>query len=127
MTIERRLADAIADLEERLCEGQAVANALAETAEEYDLKSHILGLRASNVLGDLSLVKDKSDARIAAARRAGALRDAIDAYTDEDADCSMRDWLISRLGRAPSYEELLAAYERSTERWFAKQVREGKI
>lgn len=123
-SVEARLGEAILDLEGRLNEGIDVEAAIRETAEDHYFKDEAIRIRGTKLLGPLELVKGKSDRRIAVMREKQAFLAAVDAYTDVDPDCSMRDWLVEQLGREPSQDELKVAFERSTEAWLDKHVKD---
>ena len=123
-SVEARLGNAIQDLEGRICDGCDLEEAIRETAEDYYFKDEVLRIRATKLLGPLDRVKERSDKGIADAHDRLAFKAAVDAYTEQDADCSMRVWLLTQLGREPSEEELKIAFERSTEAWFAKHMKD---
>jgi len=121
-TIEQRVSDAILDLEERLADGIDWRTALRKTAKEYDLRDEVLCVRGEKALGPLHLVKVKADRRAENARTQRELERAIDAHVDEDAPQSMSDWLLRKLGREATADELWFAFDRYAERWVRKHA-----
>jgi hypothetical protein len=126
VSVEARLGEAILDLEGRLVEGMDIASAIRETAEDHYFKDEVIRIRAARLLGPLELVKAKSDQRMAEARGKLAFKAAVDAYNEQDVNCSMRDWLIEQLGHDPSYEELKVAFAQSTGAWLLKHMEDFK-
>ena len=122
MSVEARLGEAILDLEGRLVDGMKVEEAIRETAEDHYFKDEAIRVRGTKLLGPLHEVKAKAEDRMAVVREGLAFKAAVGAYTAKDISGPIRDWLISQLGREPSYEELKVAFARSTEAWLTKHM-----
>jgi hypothetical protein len=124
VTIEQRLRDAILDVQGMLAEGLPKDVAVEEAASTYSLGKAVLEERATKALGPLDLVHECVSRQAAAAREQSASKAAIHAYASSGSEQPAWEWLASRLGRPPTYEEHREALSRSMERWLTAHANE---
>lgn len=104
--IEQKVADAIAELEGLLLEGQAPDVAIPLAAATEDLKPDVLQSRAVKALGDLQAVKFRNDAAVATLAQRNKESRAIYEFAEMDkvyADFSQ--WFLEKTGRIPTNGE----------------------
>lgn len=80
LSIEQRVADALADLESLLVEGQPVESAIIDAAKANEIKPLVLRKRADEQFGDLATVGSRARVSISAARRTADLKVATTEY-----------------------------------------------
>ena len=105
-TIEERVADALAELEALLADGEVPEDAIPAAARMENLKPEVLRVRAERALGDLRTVKAKNDLRTARIAQQQKAKKALYEFADTNkAYTDFPDWFEDRIGRPPTKAE----------------------
>ncbi|MEO8374913.1 MAG: hypothetical protein ABI471_06795 [Sphingomonas bacterium] len=125
MNIERRVNDALLDLEGLLVEGASPDDAVAEVAGSYELKPEVLRVRASMLLNDPAAVKAKSDAAVETYGHRNALENVVRAYRElsrQGEDPSIDGLLESHLHGSFSSDERQYVFDQCMDIWLTTQI-----
>ena len=104
--IERRVPEAITDLEGLLTDGKSVDEAMSICCRDHVLSPNVLGQRARKALGDLETVRDRSRRNAKVIGQLHRAETAIEAYLIENSEINYPTWFENRVGRIPTKSEM---------------------
>ena len=111
MSIDERIADALADVRVELFRGNRNPKMIDEIAADYDLKPSVLAARLARAYGTLEEM-DRWQAKSVSMRAIETrMKSAIHEYAVTEGGIEIAIWLEERAGRAPSWDEVQYADE----------------
>ena len=111
MTIEHRIADAIADVRLELFRGNRDPKMIDQIAADYDLKPSFLANRLAKAYGSLADLDRWQTKSVPLHAIEARMKEAIHAYAKTEAGVDIAEWLEERAGRPPSRGEVQLADE----------------
>ena len=133
MSIDRKVDDALADLEGLISDGVEIDQAIEEVATEHKLRSQVIRFRAEKRFGDLALIKARSENSKALYGRESQVRQAVFRYNEiyfaigrdyKKPISALDEWLTEQLGSNLTDKEIAFAKEQFGSAWQRSLMRD---